>query len=665
MINNATPYTSFSWTASSCNLWSGTSCGGRSVYSADVPWVNVGTNISMPYCWGGWSTQTEHNTAMANCKSAGDICSAGGGGCSGGGAGLPCASGHDCSGLVSRAWGLSTKYSTSTLPNISTSIALSQTQPGDILNDAGSHTRLIETNYGNGTYQVIEASGADWKTAYHSYTTAQLSGYDPRCYNNVSGGCGTPPPSNDNCSSAITLTPNTTCINTQGDIASATASGLSKLSCDAFTGTPQLFDVWYKFQATSSSHNIIVTPSTSFDAVVGLYTSCSGGQIGCADNGGGTGVTETITATGLSVGTIYYVRVYDYGSVSPATTTFNICITGNGCTPPSSAPTLTYGNSSCPGTSGSATYPPGTPLSWNSVSGATGYQVYVSKYPYGFSCLLSSYNPYSCTTLGTSTTLVLSAALEPGMLYRWNLYATSDCSNSSCDGPISATNYFYVPPSISPSSSQPICSGNGVSFSTTAANVCSGGSVSYQWYMNGSPISGATSTSYYATLGGNYYVQFNFSGSSYCSSASIQSSSVNVSVNPTPGTVNISGSASPCQNSSQNYYASASDATSYPWTIPSGWSIVSGQGTSSITVTAGSSSGNVCATPSNNCGNGNQGCQSVTVNPIPTTATVNGNSSSCLGNTVNYTASASNATSYTWTIPSGWSIVSGQGYPSI
>ena len=33
---------------------------------------------------------------------------------------------------------------------------------------------------------------------------------------------------------APTLTPNTTCINTAGDIAGATASGLAKPSCDAF-----------------------------------------------------------------------------------------------------------------------------------------------------------------------------------------------------------------------------------------------------------------------------------------------------------------------------------------------------------------------------------------------------------------------------------------------
>ena len=332
------------------------------------------------------------------------------------------------------------------------------------------------------------------------------------------------------------------------------------------------------------------------------------------------------------------------------------------CNPPS-APILTFGGSSCPGTAGTNIFPPGTTLSWNIVSGATGYKIYVSKYPYGSSCLLTGYNPFPCSNY--QGYIVMSAALEPGMLYRWNMNATSDCSNSNCDSPMSGTNYFYVPPSITPSTSQIICQGQSVTFSTTPANVCSGGSVTYQWYKNGAIISGATNTTYNATQSGTYYIQFNFSGSSYCSSASIQSTSVTVTVNPTPGTASVSGATSPCLNSTQNYLATATNATAYNWTCPAGWTINSGQGTSSINVTVGTSSGQVCATPSNSCGNGTQGCQSVTVNPTPGTASVSGSSSPCQNSTQNYTATATNATTYNWTCPAGWTINSGQGTSSI
>ncbi|MES2287218.1 MAG: family 10 glycosylhydrolase [Bacteroidota bacterium] len=130
---------------------------------------------------------------------------------------------------------------------------------------------------------------------------------------------------NDNCANAQNLVPNISCVQVSGDLASTTASGVAKPSCDAF-GSPALKDVWYKFTATDVTHNIILTPSASFDPVISLYTLCGAGEIGCADNGG-AGVADTIFASGLNVGTTYYVRVYDYGSADPATTTFDICIT--------------------------------------------------------------------------------------------------------------------------------------------------------------------------------------------------------------------------------------------------------------------------------------------------------------------------------------------------
>ena len=133
-------------------------------------------------------------------------------------------------------------------------------------------------------------------------------------------------PINDNCSSAQILAPNTTCVPANGNIAFATASGGAAPSCDSF-GSPALEDVWYKFTATSTSHVISITPSSGFDPVLSVYTSCTAGEIECADNAG-PGAAESITTSGLTIGTTYYVRTYDYGSLAPTTTAFDICITG-------------------------------------------------------------------------------------------------------------------------------------------------------------------------------------------------------------------------------------------------------------------------------------------------------------------------------------------------
>ena len=49
IINNAVTFSAFSWSAATCNIWSGTSCGGGNIYTA--PWITTaGTYISLPYC---------------------------------------------------------------------------------------------------------------------------------------------------------------------------------------------------------------------------------------------------------------------------------------------------------------------------------------------------------------------------------------------------------------------------------------------------------------------------------------------------------------------------------------------------------------------------------------------------------------------------------------
>lgn len=51
----------------------------------------------------------------------------------------------------------------------------------------------------------------------------------------------------------------------------------------------------------------------------------------------------------------------------------------------------------------------------------------------------------------------------------------------------------------------------------------------------------------------------------------------------------------------------------YDWTVPAGWTITGGNGTSSITVTAGSSPGTVEVVPTNECGDGTSSTLAVTV----------------------------------------------------
>ncbi len=123
----------------------------------------------------------------------------------------------------------------------------------------------------------------------------------------------------DNCSTATVLTVNSSCITTAGTTASATQS---IVGC---TGTAD-DDVWYEFVATGISQQIVVTPSASFDAVVQLFSgTCAALISNTCKNDFGAGLSETINATGLTIGTTYKIRVYHF-SAGSGSGTFTICV---------------------------------------------------------------------------------------------------------------------------------------------------------------------------------------------------------------------------------------------------------------------------------------------------------------------------------------------------
>ncbi len=132
-----------------------------------------------------------------------------------------------------------------------------------------------------------------------------------------------PPPANDNCFHAITLTTDSVCNFTSGTVLGATQSAPPD-SC-GFSPSASARDVWYKFVAADTISIITVQGSLSFDAIVVLKDSCNGAPLNCADNTGSGGI-ETIYASGLHIGNTYYIRVYAYGSVQPATSDFTICV---------------------------------------------------------------------------------------------------------------------------------------------------------------------------------------------------------------------------------------------------------------------------------------------------------------------------------------------------
>lgn len=120
----------------------------------------------------------------------------------------------------------------------------------------------------------------------------------------------------------------------------------------------------------------------------------------------------------------------------------------------------------------------------------------------------------------------------------------------------------------------------------------------------------------------------------------------------------ISGNTTVAAGSAQTYsIAAVSNATSYTWTLPSGWT---GSSTStSITTTTGSAGGTISVRANNACGAGATRTLNVTVSTCNVPAqpgTISGSTTVAAGSSQTYSVGAvSGATSYTWTLPSGWS----------
>jgi len=129
----------------------------------------------------------------------------------------------------------------------------------------------------------------------------------------------------------------------------------------------------------------------------------------------------------------------------------------------------------------------------------------------------------------------------------------------------------------------------------------------------------------------------------------------------------MTGSATPCQGSTQVYSVTNVANVAYNWTVPAGWVIVSGQGTNSLTVTVGATSGNVQVSPVNASGTGTARTLAITVSSLPAQpSAISGTATVCPGQTgISYNVTSVAGISYVWTVPAGWSVTAGQNTNSI
>jgi hypothetical protein len=216
---------------------------------------------------------------------------------------------------------------------------------------------------------------------------------------------------------------------------------------------------------------------------------------------------------------------------------------------------------------------------------------------------------------------------------------------NGCNSSSSAT--ITQPPSLS---SSVAVTNSGCSQSNGAIDLTvSGGTPGYTYLWS----NGATTQDISGLSPGNYTVTVTDSYSCFIIQTATVISSGTLPATPGP----ISGRDLICRNSQQTYsVAAVTGATSYTWTVPTGATILGGQGGRVINVqfSNNQASGNICVYATNSCGNGPVTCKALTVitsRPSPPTS-ISGPSVGCPNTSATYTCPlVANADVYNWTLP--------------
>lgn len=274
---------------------------------------------------------------------------------------------------------------------------------------------------------------------------------------------------------------------------------------------------------------------------------------------------------------------------------------------------------------------------------------------------------------GTSVGSVASITVNPTATSSYFVRAEGTCGNTICASVVVNVNGGCAPTGIvSTNTSYAVCSG---SYITLTAQGTLGSGATWRWYKNGcgsgTSVGSGLSITVAPTAATTYFVR---SEGGNCGITACVSRQVFVNRIPNlPAAIN--GPTSGLCNAQQVVYAIAavSGATGYNWTVPTGATIVSGQGTTAITVnfsgTLGSNSScgsaSVCVRASNSCGISTYRCLALSAAPSTPTS-ISGPSSLNAQQVGTFTVSATlSATSYTWSVPSGWVLLSGQGTASV
>lgn len=358
----------------------------------------------------------------------------------------------------------------------------------------------------------------------------------------------------------------------------------------------------------------------------------------------GDGFTET-SQNGLH---LYKIGgSYLYSGSSP---NYNVCLTATN----SGGSTSTCINISCPVSAsitaaGSTTFCTGGSVTLNETTGATGVS---------YQWKLNGNNINAATT----SSYIATAAGN----YTCEVIATCGSATSNTI----AVTVGTVPPQ--PNSiigiTQSCNPQNNVIFSIPPV----AGATSYNWYSTNpavtiNPPNGGTSISVNLGTTTTSTWSLRVEPINACGAGPFRSTSVSRIVS---GVTTITGTNVICTATNGVVYNcnTVGGADSYFWTVPSGATFVSGQGTTAITVnfSNGFNGGNICVSSQLNCGfNSVPKCFTVAKGGSVVPGNISGNTTVCPGGQGNFSIVSISGVTYNWTVPAGASIISGAGTNAI
>lgn len=206
----------------------------------------------------------------------------------------------------------------------------------------------------------------------------------------------------------------------------------------------------------------------------------------------------------------------------------------------------------------------------------------------------------------------------------------------------------------------PVCQGSTHNYSVGTI----AGATGYVWSVpSGASITSGQNTVSVTVHFSNTAVSGNISVYGTNGAGNGGASNLAVTVNPLPAAPSdITGPGTVCHNGSAEYNVTNVSGITYTWSVPAGASITAGQGSNAIAVTFGTQSGNIQVTPSNGCGNGSASAKEVVVTADPVMPDyIEGPAQPCIESEQHYAGLQKPGETYTWTVPAGSDILSGQG----